>query len=483
MGFLGRGCKLEFNRLIEDIKTGAIKVQGIYHDSRQVRPGCVFVCKVGERVDGHNFAAQVLANGAAWIVGERDLPYANYIQVESSNQALADLAYAFYGDYSKQLRQLGITGTNGKSTTCHLIASLLNHGGVPTATIGTLGVFFPEDQKLEETVNTTPDALEMARILANLHQQNAKVVGVEISSISLEQDRARGMDFAGVIFTNLTQDHLDYHKTFEAYFQAKRKLFLMPHKQAVINIDDPYGARLADEFEGALTISTMRRARIQARNIMINHDGFSFELDIDGRTAQVTTPLAGLHNLYNLLSALGGIICIGQDPFHFLRGIPHLTLPKGRWEVVGTAPTVIVDYAHTPDGMEQVLQHARRIAKGQVITLFGCTGNRDREKRPLMGEIASRYSEYVILSNDNPEDEDPEVIARETLRGIYKPHLVQLDREKAIEAAIGMAGPEDVVLVLGKGHEDTLKIGKTSIPFSDAAIAKRYWERRRSRAK
>lgn len=443
----------------------------------------MFVCKAGERVDGHDFAAQVLATGAAWIIGERDLPYSNYIRVDSSTQALADLAYAFYGDTSDKLKQIGVTGTNGKSTTCHLIASLLNHGGVSTATIGTLGVFLPEDRKVGETVNTTPDSLEMARILAALYKQEAKVVGVEISSISLEQDRARGMNFAGVVFTNLTQDHLDYHKTFESYFQAKRKLFLMPHEHAVINIDDPYGARLAEEFKDALTISTMRAARIQARKIMISHDGFSFELEIDGRREQVETPLAGLHNLYNLLSALGGIISVGQDPFRFLRGIPCLTLPKGRWEVIGTAPTVIVDYAHTPDGMEQVLQHARRIAKGQVITLFGCTGNRDREKRPIMGEIASRYSEYVVLSNDNPEDEDPETIARETLKGIYKPHLVQLDREKAIEAAISMAGPEDVVLVLGKGHEDTLKIGKASIPFSDAAIAKRCWERRRGRAK
>lgn len=474
---------MDFQELVRQIASGDLSVTGIYHDSRKVQPGGVFVCIRGGQADGHRFIANARAAGAAFIVGEDDLPLPNYLRVASGREAVADLAYAFYGDHSQQLRQIGITGTNGKSTACHLIASLLNRGGVPTATIGTLGVFFPEDRQLEPTLNTTPDALEMARLLNRLQQAGAAVAAVEVSSIALDQQRTRGMHFSGSIFTNLTQDHLDYHRTFEQYFQAKRRLFTQAAGRRILNIDDPYGARLAAEFPDALTISTMRPARIQALDVASQGAGFGFTLDIAGRRARVITPLPGLHNLYNLLSALGGIASVDRDPFDFLGGVPYLTLPKGRWEVVGQSPTVIVDYAHTPDGMEQVLQHARRIAKGQVITLFGCTGNRDRAKRPLMGQIASRYSEYVVLSNDNPEDEDPAAIAAETLPGISKPHLVELDREKAIAAAIGMAGPDDLVLVLGKGHEDCIKIGKTVIPFSDAAIARYYWERRHSQAK
>ncbi len=406
----------------------------------------------------------------------------DYVQVPDGRAALADLAYAFYGQHGQDVKLVGITGTNGKSTTCHLIASLLNWGGLPAATVGTLGVFYPEDCRLETTQNTTPDALEMARLLAKLRMAGVKATAVEISSIALEQDRARGMDFSGVVFTNLTQDHLDYHGTFENYFQAKRKLFTLPHQWRMINIDDPYGARLAGEFPGSLTFSTMQPATIQAQQVTVKDSGFSFQLSMDGQLAPVNTPLAGMHNLYNLLSAFGAIKSVGHDPFDYLGAVPYLTLPKGRWEVIGRAPTVIVDYAHTPDGMEQVLQHAKRIAKGQVITVFGCTGNRDRGKRPLMGEIASRYSEYVVLSNDNPEDEDPAAIAAETLPGIYKPHMVELDREKAIAAAVNMAGPDDLVLILGKGHEEGMTIGRKVIPFSDAAVARRYWELRHGRA-
>jgi UDP-N-acetylmuramoyl-L-alanyl-D-glutamate--2,6-diaminopimelate ligase len=473
---------VEFDQLLQGIRSGELQVTGIYHDSRKVQPGGVFVCKRGERVDGHLFIPQAKEAGAAYIVGELDLPDDDYVLVPDGRAALADLAYAFYGQRGQDLKLVGVTGTNGKSTTCHLVASLLNWGGLPAATIGTLGVFFPEDCQLENTINTTPDALEMARLLAKLQAAGARAAAVEISSIALEQDRARGMDFAGVVFTNLTQDHLDYHGSFEKYFQAKRRLFTLPHRWRVINIDDPYGARLANEFPGSLTVSAMQAASIQAAQVTVKDAGFSFRLTMDGRQAQVDTPLPGMHNLYNLLSAFGSIKSVGLDPFDYLEAAPYLTLPKGRWEVIGHAPTVIVDYAHTPDGMEQVLQHARRIAKGQVITVFGCTGNRDRGKRPLMGEIASRYSEYVVLSNDNPEDEDPAAIAAETVIGIHKPHLVELDREKAIAAAVNMAGPDDLVLILGKGHEEGMKIGRKLIPFSDAAVARRYWELRHGRA-
>lgn len=471
-----------FSELVQAIATGSLAVTGIYHDSRRVQPGSVFVAIPGNQIDGHEYIHQAIVAGAAYVVGERAISLSNYVQVTDSRAALADLAYAYYGQ-SRQLAQIGITGTNGKSTTCHLLASLLNAGQVPTATIGTLGVFFPENRWREKTLNTTPDALEMARLLAQLQQQGARVAAVEISSIALEQQRHRGMNFTGVIFTNLTQDHLDYHKDFESYFQAKRRLFLEPHGQAVINIDDPYGVRLVQEFPDSITVSLQPgvAARIGAQQVTTTEGGLRFLLQIDDRAQQVQIPLFGRYNLYNFLSALGGIMCLGLDPFAFLGGVGRLTLPKGRWEVVGRDPTVIVDYAHTPDGMEQVLSQARHMAKGKVITVFGCTGNRDREKRPIMGEIASRYSEYVVLSNDNPEGEDPESIAQETLRGIYKPHMVELDREKAIQAAITMAEPEDIVLVLGKGHEETMDFGDKTIPFSDTAVAKRYWKEQRRR--
>lgn len=469
---------MNFAELVAAIASGQITVTGIEHDSRRLRPGVVFVCIAGERFDGHDFADQAVAAQAAFIVGERPLPYPNYVRVGSSRQALADLAYAYYGDHSQYLQSIGVTGTNGKSTTCHLIASLLNKGGIPTGIIGTLGVFLPQDYLLEETHNTTPDAVEMARLLAKLRQQGAQVVAMEMSSMALHQERARNLKFAGVIFTNLTQDHLDYHKTMESYFQAKRRLFQLPHRQAVINIDDPYGRRLAAEHPNCLTVSLTRSARIRASEIDIRADGFSFLLDFDGRKERLSAPLYGEHNLYNLLFALGGIACLGLDPFAFLDGLPYLTLPEGRWAVIGHSPTVIVDYAHTPDGFDQVLRLARQIAKGRIITVFGCNGNRDREKRPLMAEVVSRYSDFVVLTSDNPAWEEPEAITAETLPGIHTPYLVEHDREKAIAAALERAEADDIVMILGRGHEVPFNCGEYSFPFYDPEVAQRYWEKR-----
>jgi len=469
---------MNFAELVAGIASGQITVTGIEHDSRRLRPGVVFVCIKGERFDGHDFADQAVAAHAAFIVGERSLPYPNYVQVANSRQALADLAYAFYGDNSQFLQAIGVTGTNGKSTTCHLLASLLNRAGVPTGIIGTLGVFLPQNYLLEETHNTTPDAVEMARILAKLRQQGAQVVTMEMSSMALQQERARNLKFAGVIFTNLTHEHLDYHKTMEAYFQAKRRLFQLPHRQAVINIDDPYGRRLAAEHPDALTVSLSRPARIQATEVDIRAEGLSFLLDIDGRKQHLTAPLYGEYNLYNLLFALGGIACLDLDPFAFLEGVPYLTLPEGRWTIIGHSPTVIVDYAHTPDGFEQVLSLAKRIAKGKIITVFGCNGNRDREKRPIMGEVVSRYSDFVVLTSDNPAWEDPEAITAETLPGIHIPYLIEHDREKAIATALERAEAQDLVMILGRGHEIPFNCGQYSFPFYDPDVARCYWEKR-----
>lgn len=469
---------MDFAALVDGIVNGQIKVSGIEHDSRRLRPGVVFVCIVGQHFDGHLFADQAIAAGAAYLVGEKNLPYTNYVQVPQSRMALADLAYAYYGNHSQFLKQIGITGTNGKSTTCHLLASLLNRNRVATGIIGTLGVFFPETQLLEEAHNTTPDAVVMARLLARLRQQGAQVVTMEMSSMALQQERARNLDFAGIIFTNLTQDHLDYHQTMESYFQAKRKLFSLPHQQAVINIDDPYGRRLAAEHPDSLTVSLTRPARISSSEVDIRTDGLSCLLDIDGRQERLTAPLYGEHNLYNLLFALGGIMCLDLDPFDFLSGIPHLTLPEGRWTVVGQSPAVIVDYAHSPDSFDQVLKLGRKITRGKLITVFGCNGNRDREKRPLMGEIASRYSDYIILTSDNPAWESAENITAETLPGIHVSHLIELDREKAIAAAVEYATADDLVLILGRGHEIPFNCGEYSFPFYDPEVAKRYWEKR-----
>lgn len=471
---------MNFAELVAGIAAGQITVSGIEHDSRRLRPGVVFVCIVGQKFDGHLFVEQAVAAGAAYIVGERDLKLPNYAQVPDSRQALADLAYAYHGEHSQFLQQIGITGTNGKSTTCHLLATLLNKAGIATGIIGTLGMFLPEDHLLEETHNTTPDAVQMARLLAKLRQQGAQVVTMEMSSMALAQERARNLNFAGIIFTNLTQDHLDYHKTMEAYFQAKKRLFQLPHRQAVINIDDPYGRRLAAEYPDSLTVSLTRPARIRASEVEIRADGLSFLLDIDGRKQQVAAPLYGEHNLYNLLFALGGIACLDLDPFAFLAGVPYLTLPEGRWTIIGHSPTVIVDYAHSPDSFEQVLKLARKISAGRVITVFGCNGNRDREKRPIMADIVSRYSDYVLLTSDNPAFEAPEAIAAETLPGIHAPHLVELDRERAIAAALEQAGADDVVMVLGRGHEVPFLCGDYSYPFYDPEVAQRYWERRHS---
>ncbi|NLW16179.1 MAG: UDP-N-acetylmuramoyl-L-alanyl-D-glutamate--2,6-diaminopimelate ligase, partial [Firmicutes bacterium] len=248
--------------------------------------------------------------------------------------------------------------------------------------------------------------------------------------------------------------------------------------QAVINIDDPYGRRLADEHPDSWTVSFCRPARIRASEIDIRADGLNFLLDIDGRKQRLSAPLCGEHNLYNLLFALGGIACLDLDPFDFLEGVPHLTLPEGRWMVIGNSPTVVVDFAHSPDSFEQVLKLASRVAKGKIITVFGCTGNRDRKKRPIMGEIVSRYSQFTVLTTDSPGGEDPELITAETLPGIHIPYLVEHDREKAIAAAIEMAEVDDLVLILGRGHEAIFDYGAYTIPLYDPEVARRCWEKR-----
>lgn len=469
---------MNFAELRQAIASGSLSPSGIEHDSRLVKPGSIFVCIAGRHFDGHDFIKQVFAAGASFVVGEQPLSYENYIRVPNSRQALADLAYAYYGDYSQSLRQIGVTGTNGKSTICHLLSILLNKADVPTGIIGTLGVFSPENELLEEMHSTTPDAVGMARRLALLHQVGAQVVAMEISSMALDQQRANNLNFAGIVFSNLTQDHLDYHITMENYYQAKRQLFLLPHGQAVINIDDPYGRRLVAEFPNSLTVSLKGPATITASEIVIGASGLSFCLDIGGRSTLIEAPLAGEFNLYNLLLSFGAILCLGLDPFMFLDGVAHLTLPEGRWQIIGHSPTVIVDFAHSPDSFLQVLQLARQLTQGSILTVFGCNGERDREKRPIMGDIASRYSECLFLSSDNPAGESEEAIMEEILQGVHAPHQVIFDREKAIAAAIAQAKKDDIVLILGRGHEVPFNCGEYSFPFYDPDVARRYWQMR-----
>lgn len=469
-----------FTQLMQALADGSIAATGLAHDSRLVTPGSIFVCLRGHKFDGHNFAEEAAAAGAAFIVGEDDLALSNYVRVADSRQALADLAYAFYGHPNRALRLVGVTGTNGKSTTCHLLASLLNKKHIPTGLVGTLGIFLPQDKRLEEIAYTTPDPVQMARLLARLRQEGARVVAMELSSMALDQRRSLNLDFEAVVFTNLTQDHLDYHQTMENYFQAKRQLLQLPYQRAVINIDDPYGSRLAQEAAHCITVSLEREALIQADRVQIAAEGISFLLKIKGREQPFSVPLHGRHNLYNLLTALGAAMALGQDPFSLLSDPSHLTLPEGRWTIIGHKPTVIVDYAHSPDSIEQVLKLARHIARGRIITLFGCNGDRDREKRPIMGAIVSKYSDFTVLSSDNPATEAPQAIANHVLRGIRGPHLVELDREKAIAAAVGMASGDDLVLILGRGHEVAFNCGAYSFPFYDPDKALHYWRLRQS---
>ncbi|MDB5093838.1 MAG: UDP-N-acetylmuramoylalanyl-D-glutamate--2,6-diaminopimelate ligase [Candidatus Eremiobacteraeota bacterium] len=436
-------------------------VEAISSDSRAAGPGTMFVALRGERFDGHAYVAGAIARGASVIVAERELDASvPVVVVPDTRVAASALADAFYDRPSQSLAVIGVTGTNGKTTTTHLLRDVLEAAGIPCGVIGTLGGAF-RDRRWELS-NTTPLAIELQALLAAMRDAGARAVAMEVSSHALALNRVDHVRFAVAALTNITRDHLDFHGTFERYVAAKRRLFdLAP--RAVLNLDDAAGAEFARGLRGATTYAIDAEAELRATDVQLDGDGSTFQLG----ALRVTVALPGRFNVRNALAAFGIGRALGIDDLTIVSGLAATRAVPGRMERIGAfGIDAIVDYAHTPDALENVLVAARETTRGNLIVVFGCGGDRDPGKRAQMGEIAARLADHVIVTSDNPRSEDPLEIAKSIANGFERTDIV-LDRRAAIRRAIVQAQAGDTVIVAGKGHEAYQIVGDETRPFDD----------------
>jgi UDP-N-acetylmuramoyl-L-alanyl-D-glutamate--2,6-diaminopimelate ligase len=464
------------------------EIAGISYDSRRVVPGNLFVAIKGDQFDGHAFVEQAIDKGAVAVVCENAglSQRATTIVTKNSRSALAKLAAVFYRHPSRRLKIIGVTGTNGKTTTTFLLKHLLQRAGQPTGLVGT--VRYEIGERILPAQRTTPESLDLQELLHQCVESGCKNVVMEVSSIALSQSRANEMAFDTAIFTNLTQDHLDFHGGMKDYFNAKAQLFESLHRSgkrdhtAVINIDDPYGQQLAARFSKDIPIITYgmsARAEFRASNFKVELSGTSYQLDAKERSYLVRLPLIGRFNIYNSLAALAGAYSIGADIRGCVQALAKAPQVPGRLEVVPVKRQfqVFVDYAHTDDALLSVLKTCRDLNPNRLIVVFGCGGNRDRAKRPLMGRVVEEFADYAIVTSDNPRKEDPEAIIRDIEKGFRnKNYEKNVDRKQAIDHAIRVAAPRDIILIAGKGHEKYQEFSDHTIPFDDVEVAARALE-------
>ena len=453
-----------------------VEISGLAYSSASVSEGALFFCVRGFTADGHDFAPDAVERGAAALVCERPLGLGvPEVQVESVRDAMGPVASRFYGDPSHELRVVGITGTNGKTTTAFLVREVLEAAGIQTGLLGTVKRVVGGVEEAAE--RTTPEAIDLQADFARMLSSGDRACAMEVSSHALELGRASGIRFACKVFTNLTQDHLDFHSDMEAYYLAKRRLFDEPGP-AVVNLDDPYGRRLAEELKDAITYGVEAdTADYRARDVAFDVAGASFSVDTPDGALELTTRLPGLFNVQNVLAALAAARALGVEADAAVRGLAEAGRVPGRFEPVeeGQEFGLLVDYAHTPDSLENVLRAARGITRGRLHVVFGAGGDRDRGKRPLMGEVAARLADRVIVTSDNPRSEDPDSIVDQVMEGTSEGPDVERepDRRSAIARAIDTAQPGDVVVVAGKGHEQGQEFeGGRKEPFDDIAVAR-----------
>ena len=455
-------------------------VTDVVLDTRKVVPGALFCCVPGARFDGHDLAGKALDAGAAALCVQRPLDLdAPQLLVGGVRDVLARLAVAFFDDPSRRLDLVGVTGTNGKTTTTFMLESIFRAAGRTPGVVGTVEVRVGDQRR--PAVHTTPEAPDLQRLLAEMVDAGVQAAAMEVSSHGLALRRVDGTRFKAAIFTNLTQDHLDFHADLDDYFQAKRRLFTGPFTPlAVVNVDDPHGRLLAGTAEVAVvTTGTAADADWRATEVAASLEGTSFRLRSPAGTSPVRLRLAGQFNVANALGALAAADALGIGLETAVAGLEGLAGVPGRFERVdaGQPFTVLVDYAHTPDSLENLLRAARAVTGGRVIVVFGCGGDRDRAKRPLMGEIAGRLADLALVTSDNPRSEDPETIVAQVAEGVARAagpdgFLVEVDRRAAIRAALAMAGPGDAVLLAGKGHEQGQELaGGRKVPFDDRVVA------------
>lgn len=483
----------------------ARRVTAVEYDSRRVGPGAVFVAIRGQTADGAAFAPQALARGAALVVAERERPPevdGPWVVVENAREALAAAAAAFYRHPSEDLLVVGVTGTNGKTTTTYLLAGILDRAGLRAGRIGTVSYRIGGVER--DAPRTTPEAPDLHRLLREMVDGRCAACVMEVSSHALALRRVDGIRFGAAIFTNLTRDHLDFHGSMEEYFLAKRRLFEMLPRgaPAIVNLDDPYGLRLARDLPGTVTFALDEPADVTPASLELSLEGIAGELRTPRGPLRLRSPLLGRGNAYNLLAAAAAALALDVAPEAIEQGIAEVAHVPGRFQVVSSADddvTVVVDYAHTDDALRNLLETARPLARGRLIVVFGCGGDRDRTKRPLMGAVAGRLSDLVILTSDNPRSEDPDAIIEEIKRGLVPPDrpLVRggqpvpqvaatpwaaiTDRRAAIHHAVQEAQPGDLVVVAGKGHERYQVIGDRTLAFDDVEVAREALADRRAR--
>ncbi len=451
-----------------------VDVTGLAYDSRRVEPGTLFFCVSGFERDGHEFAPEAVRRGASALVVSRELGLGvPAVRVPDVRAAMAPAAARFQGDPTARLRVAGITGTNGKTTTAWLLRHLLESAGTRTGLLGTVTSVIGGHE--EAVARTTPEAIDLQATFAAMLDAGDEACAMEVSSHALALGRVDAIHWAVAVFTNLTQDHLDFHGTMEEYFTSKRRLFEAAPRAAVVNTDDEYGRRLAADFPDAVTFAIDGEAGWRALDVRNELTGSRFRVAGPEGEAEVHSPLPGRFNVSNTLAALAAAAALGVGLEDSAPALRTFRAAPGRFEPVdeGQDFAVLVDYAHTPDSLENVLQSARELTGGRVIVVFGAGGDRDRTKRPLMGEIAARLADSVVVTSDNPRSEDPEAIIAEILTGTGGGVEPIVDRREAIGRAVSLAEAGDVVVVAGKGHEQGQEFeGGRKLPFDDVTVVR-----------
>jgi len=468
------------------------KILSIETDSRKVMPGSIFVALKGKTKDGHNYLEEAIKKGAKALVVEKNYPPLNRLVLKKNSgwicktantrKILPLLLNEFYDHPTEKMFCVGVTGTNGKTTLSHILYFLFSQCGWRTSMIGTIKNKF---ENLEQkNALTTPESTELFKIINHFYTKGAKALVMEVSSIGLDQERTEGIDFNLAVFTNLSKDHLDYHLNMESYFQSKKKLFERSihssknHFLGILNLDDPYGVRLAQEIKTPYISYGHKNARFSWEILSQDLSGTWFKLLFENKALKAYLPLPGLYNVSNAVAALCCVHSAGFSLEQAIEALAEVPQVPGRLErICPHHPSLIfIDYAHTPQALKAVLSFLNQHKKNKIITVFGCGGNRDKEKRPLMANIAETFSDKVILTSDNPRKEDPLKIIQDSMTGVQKKEkfTIEVDRKKAIEKSLLLAKKEDILLVAGKGHEREQIVGQKRVPFNDIEVIKNY---------
>ncbi len=470
---------IEYTGNIDDCE-----INFVTDDSRKVSEGCAFVCSKGANFDGHTFAAKAEEIGAKLIVTERDMGVRNQVIVKDSKKAYALMCANFFDNPSKKMKMIGITGTNGKTTSTYLIKDILQQQGKKVGLIGTIQNMI--DQQDIPAKYTTPQAYELNVLLSQMYKSGCEYVVMEVSSMALVQQRLYGIEFDVAVFTNLTQDHLDYHKTMEEYFKAKCILF-ENSKNIIVNTDDEYGRIIAEKYKNSdrnvVTFSIKDdSADCTAKNIQLSGTGSKFIMVSQGCINRVEFPMPGEYSVQNAMGSALACTALGFDTAQVAQSLKNVTGVKGRCEVLVKEPfTVICDYAHTPDGLENVLSGLKPFAQNKFYVLYGCAGERDAAKRKYMSEAVAKYADFATLTSDNPRGEDPQKIIDDAVGPLIEhkiPHICEVDRRKAIKMTLDMLQYNDILVLCGKGHEDYQVIDKITLYLDEHKIVEQYMEKR-----